>query len=166
VILNSFFYLYELHYSDTPIAHIQHFHIRSWLASLKENDLESRSMNRKISTLKSFYKFLLRKGEVSQSPMSKIISPKNAKRLPVFVNQSNMESLLDQAEFEQITKVIWIDLYLKFFIKQVCVRAELLGIKLHDVDLYNHQIKVLGKGNKERIIPIARELQKLNRVLY
>lgn len=159
--LEQFFLFIELHYSDTPIAHIQHFHIRSWLASLKENDLESRSINRKISTLKSFYKFLLRKGEVSQSPMSKIISPKNAKRLPVFVNQSNMESLLDQAEFPTEYKGHLDRLILEILYQTGMRRAELLGIKLHDVDLYNHQIKVLGKGNKERIIPIARELQLL-----
>jgi integrase/recombinase XerC len=159
--LEQFFLFIELHYSDTPIAHIQHFHIRSWLASLKENDLESRSINRKISTLKSFYKFLLRKGEVSQSPMSKIISPKNAKRLPVFVNQSNMESLLDQAEFSTGYKGHLDRLILEILYQTGMRRAELLGIKLHDVDLYNHQIKVLGKGNKERIIPIAGELQLL-----
>lgn len=159
--LEQFFLFTELHYSDTPIAHIQHFHIRSWLASLKENDLESRSINRKISTLKSFYKFLLRKGEVSQSPMSKIISPKNAKRLPVFVNQSNMESLLDQAEFPTEYKGHLDRLILEILYQTGMRRAELLGIKLHDVDLYNHQIKVLGKGNKERIIPIAGELQLL-----
>jgi integrase/recombinase XerC len=159
--LEQFFLFIELHYSDTPIAHIQHFHIRSWLASLKENDLESRSINRKISTLKSFYKFLLRKGEVSQSPMSKIISPKNAKRLPVFVNQSNMESLLDQVELPTDYKGHLDRLILEILYQTGMRRAELLGIKLHDVDLYNHQIKVLGKGNKERIIPIARELQLL-----
>lgn len=159
--LEQFFLYIDLHYSGTSINLIQHLHIRSWLASLKEHDLESRSINRKISTLKSYYKFLLRTSKVSSSPMSKIISPKNAKRLPVFVNQTNMDRLLEDTDFATDYKGNLDRLIVELLYQTGMRRAELLGIKVQDVDLYTHQIKVLGKGNKERIIPINKELQSL-----
>ena len=159
--LEQFFLYIQLHYPDTEAQEIQHIHIRSWLASLKEQDLVSRSINRKISTLKSYYKFLLRTGKVSSSPMSKVISPKNAKRLPVFVNQTNMDRLLEDTDFASDYKGHLDRLIVELLYQTGMRRAELLGIKLPDIDLYNHQIKVLGKGNKERIIPINKELQSL-----
>jgi integrase/recombinase XerC len=126
---------------------------------LKENDNENRSINRKISTLKSFYKYLLRNEIVASSPMSKIISPKNVKRLPVFVNEQNMQDMLEHnwsedSDFKTQTDQLIVELLYQTGIR----RAELLNIKCSDIDFYNFSIKILGKGNKERILPLMKEM--------
>ena len=146
--LEQFFIYVQSSYEITDIKFVSHIHIRSWLAKLKENDNENRSINRKISTLKSFYKYLLRNEIVASSPMSKIISPKNVKRLPVFVNEQNMQDML---------KHNWsADSDFKTQTNQLIV--ELLNIKCSDIDFYNNSVKILGKGNKERILPLMKEM--------
>lgn len=122
--------------------------------------MESRSLNRKISSLKSFFKFQLREGKMETTPMSAIISPKNKKRLPHFVESSDMESLLNGIEFQEgwegQTEKLVISLLYNTGIRQ----AELTGLKESQVDFSNQTIKVLGKGSKERIIPANPELLK------
>lgn len=157
--LEQFFIYIQSIYEITDINRVSHIHIRSWLADLKENDNENRSINRKISTLKSFYKYLLRNEKVSFSPMSKIISPKNVKRLPVFVNEQNMQDMLvhnhsDEADFKIQTDQLIVEILYQTGMR----RAELLSIKCSDIDFYNNSLKVLGKGNKERILPIMKEM--------
>ena len=157
--LEQFFFYIQSSYEITDIHVVTHTHIRSWLAKLKENDNENRSINRKISTLKSFYKYLLRNEVVSSSPMSKIISPKNAKRLPVFVHEKNMQDLLESRSSEGIDFKAHTDLLIVEMLYQTGIRrVELLNIKCSDIDIYNNSLKVLGKGNKERILPLLKEL--------
>ena len=79
--LEQFFLYLHVNYEATEPAEISHIHVRSWLASLRENEIEARSINRKISSLKTFFKYLLKKGFVKASPMAKIISPKNTRNL-------------------------------------------------------------------------------------
>jgi integrase/recombinase XerC len=157
--LEQFFIYVQSSYEITDIKFVSHIHIRSWLAKLKENDNENRSINRKISTLKSFYKYLLRNEVVASSPMSKIISPKNVKRLPVFVNEQNMQDMLkhnwsEDSNFKTQTDQLIVELLYQTGIR----RAELLNIKCSDIDFYNYSIKILGKGNKERILPLMKEI--------
>lgn len=157
--LEQFFIYVQSSYEITDIKFVSHIHIRSWLAKLKENDNENRSINRKISTLKSFYKYLLRNEIVASSPMSKIISPKNVKRLPVFVNEQNMQDMLEHnwsedSDFKTQTDQLIVELLYQTGIR----RAELLNIKCSDIDFYNYSIKILGKGNKERILPLMKEM--------
>jgi integrase/recombinase XerC len=157
--LEQFFIYIHSSYEITDIKFVSHIHIRSWLAKLKENDNENRSINRKISTLKSFYKYLLRNEIVASSPMSKIISPKNVKRLPVFVNEQNMQDMLEHnwsedSDFKTQTDQLIVELLYQTGIR----RAELLNIKCSDIDFYNFSIKILGKGNKERILPLMKEM--------
>lgn len=159
--LEQFFLFIQSNFEELELVAIKHTHIRSWLATLKENDLEAKSINRKISTLKSFYKFLLKKGIVTISPMSKIISPKNNKRLPVFVNETNMENLLETIDFPTDFKGKTDRLILELLYQTGMRRAELIGLNLISFDAYLDQLKVLGKGNKERIIPISKELTLL-----
>src|SRR5579862_6495473 len=85
--------------SEIPFA--THTDIRNWVVSLMEARLTARSINRKISTLKSFYKFLMKKGEIKKNPVSKVQSPKMSKRLPVFVEQPGIDKLLTQIEFPE-----------------------------------------------------------------
>ncbi|MCC7029196.1 MAG: tyrosine-type recombinase/integrase [Chitinophagaceae bacterium] len=161
--LEQFFLYLKSQFGDIDISRITHIHIRSWLAQLREFDISAKSVNRKISTLKSFYKYLLRKELVKSSPMAKIISPKNAKRLPVFVNESNMEDLTDSALFPDGFKGMTDQLIMELLYQTGMRRAELLGLKLTDFDASNQSIKVLGKGNKERIIPLQAALCQLIR---
>jgi integrase/recombinase XerC len=132
--------------------------VRSWLASLKEAGLSSKSVNRKISSLRSFYKYQLRMGVVGQSPMTAIIAPKSSKRLPVFVERGAMEELFAGVQFPDN----WegrTDRLLLLMLYQTGVRlSELIHLKEAQVDSGNRTIKVLGKGNKERVIPVSPEL--------
>ena len=157
--LEQFFIYVQSSYEITDIKFVSHIHIRSWLAKLKENNNENRSINRKIFTLKSFYKYILRNEIVASSPMSKIISPKNVKRLPVFVNEQNMQDMLEHnwsedSDFKTQTDQLIVELLYQTGIR----RAELLNIKCSDIDFYNYSIKILGKGNKERILPPMKEM--------
>lgn len=156
--LEQFFLFIRSQFDQLDIQAISHIHIRSWLAQLKEMDTGSRSINRKISTLKSFYKFLLKKELVTSNPMGKIISPKNAKRLPVFVNEGNMANLMEQPLFSDDFKGKTDKLILELLYQTGMRRAELLGLQLASFDPSNKTVKVLGKGNKERLIPIQAEL--------
>jgi integrase/recombinase XerC len=132
--------------------------VRSWLASLKEVGLSSRSVIRKISSLRSFYKYQLRMGVVGQTPMTAIIAPKSAKRLPVFVERGAMEELFGEVRFPDD----WegrTDRMLLALLYQTGIRlSELIHLKEGQVDSGNRTIKVLGKGNKERVIPVSAEL--------
>ena len=129
--------------------------IRTWIASLLENGINPRSVNRKISTLKTYFKFLIREGELIENPMMKVVAPKSKKRLPVFIEEDQIASLLNEVQFEigfigQRNKLI-IEL---FYVTGIRL-SELINIKISDVDFNNQSIKVLGKRNKERIIPLS-----------
>ena len=129
--------------------------IRTWIASLLEKGINPRSVNRKISTLKTYFKFLIREGELIENPMTKVVAPKSKTRLPVFIEEDQIASLLNEVQFEsgfigQRNKLI-IEL---FYVTGVRL-SELINIKISDVNLINKSIKVLGKRNKERIIPIT-----------
>lgn len=167
--LNQFFdYLSVTYGGEIQVNEISYHFIRSWLASLKQGGMRSKSITRKISSLKSFYRYLLRQKAVILNPMTRIVTPKIEKRLPGFVNQSEMEQLQDQMEtqggnkeqglfaegFEGDThKLILLILYF------TGIRlSELINLKTTQVDHGNLTIKVLGKGSKERIIPVSERL--------
>lgn len=143
----------------TEVADANHIHVRNWIVQLMEAKITARSINRKISTLKSFYKFLLRKGEIKKNPLAKVQTPKMSKRLPVFVELPGIDKLLKEIEFEEGYKGALDKMIIEIFYGTGIRRTELIHLKESDFDSYNAQIKVLGKGNKERIIPIHHELR-------
>lgn len=159
--LEQFFLYLSTTYSITELHGVSHIQVRSWLAEFREKGITARSVNRKISTLKSFFKFLLKKGVIQTSPMTKIISPKNLKRLPAFVNEKNMEHLMNVVEFGNDFKGLTDRLIIELFYQTGMRRAELLGVKVMDVSASQRTVKVLGKGNKERILPLQTELIQL-----
>lgn len=132
--------------------------IRSWLASLKDNELASRSINRKISSLKSFFKYHIRTGNLSNTPMTQISSPKVPKRLPVFVKESETETLFQHVEFPGDWKGKTDRLIIELLYNTGLRSAELVSLKENQLDGSRKIIKVLGKGNKERIIPVSEAL--------
>jgi len=156
--LVSFFQFIEGQYGKISIAEISSSFIRSWLASLKSKKLSSRSINRKISVLKSFFKYQLRIGSLEQTPMTNIISPKINKRLPVFVEQKDIGTLFSHVEFPDTWNGQTDRLLIEIFYNTGMRLSELVNIKESQVDLSNRSIKVLGKGNKERVIPISSEM--------
>ena len=156
--LVAFFDFLQMQFGELALVDIKPTFVRSWLAGLKENGMEGKSINRKISALKSFFKHQLRQQNIKVSPMATIISPKVSKRLPQFVDKADMDTLFDHVEFpnnwEGRTQRLLIQLFYNTGIRQ----AELVGLKESQVDRHNNSIKVLGKGNKERIIPVSNKL--------
>jgi integrase/recombinase XerC len=134
--------------------------IRSWMASLMQEKIAARTVIRKASTLRTYYKFLLREGVLTKSPMAKVTAPKAPQRLPVFVNKKEMETLFKVADFPQNFDGMRDHLILEMFYATGIRRAELITMKDADVNVFNLTIKVLGKRNKERIIPITPFLKK------
>ncbi|GIS08185.1 MAG: tyrosine recombinase XerC [Flavobacteriales bacterium] len=132
--------------------------IRSWIVFLLENNINPRSVNRKISVLKSYYKFLLQEGVLSYNPMIKIISPKTSKRLPSFVDKDDIQNLLDKVQFENNYTGSRDKLIIEFFYVTGIRLSELINIKISDIDFNNNYIKVLGKRNKERLIPLSNNI--------
>lgn len=156
--LEQFALYIQTQFELDELDHLSHTFIRSWIVSMMDAGMKSKSINRKISSLKTYYKFLQREGLISQSPMQKIISPKTPKRLPQFVEQSQMENLLDEVDFEDSFEGYRDRLIIEVFYATGIRVSELVGLKSENVDTSRMFIKVLGKRNKERIIPISTEL--------
>lgn len=132
--------------------------IRSWIVQLMEEGIGPRSVNRKITVLRTFFKYLMRQGVVALNPLVKIQGPKAPTRLPVFVEQDKMEHLLTKVDFGSDYEGKMKKLIVELFYNTGMRRAELIGLKISDIDLYGSSLKVLGKRNKERIIPMGSKL--------
>lgn len=128
--------------------------LRSWIVNLVDQEMMPKTINRKIACLRSFYHFLQKKECITKDPTLKIRALKVKKSLPVFVEEDNMIKLLDQIEFHNSFDSIRDKLVLELLYGTGIRLSELIGLKSADVNLYQKTIKVLGKGNKERIIPI------------
>ena len=153
--LEQFFsFLKKKEYPFSPLQDIATVHIRSWLADLMENQRTGKTVNRKISTLKAFFKYYLRTGLLQTSPMTTVISPKIAKRLPVFVEQKHTETLFNHVAFKEGWEGHTERLILELLYTTGMRLSELISIKENQVDIKQLRIKVLGKGNKERMIPL------------
>jgi integrase/recombinase XerC len=150
----------EMEYEAVPLHEINAAVVRNWLFELKDELIrENTTINRKISTLKSFFKYLLRKEVIAQTPMAMIISPKNKKRLPSFVAEKDLASI-NTIELPATTKENYWDEYNSKMIILLLYnaglrRSELISLTEQDVDFYNGYMKVTGKGNKQRIIPLS-----------
>ena len=157
--LNQFF-SYQLHqYPDTTINDVKSMMVRSWLAQLKgEEDLTAKSINRKISALKSFFKYQMKLGLLLQTPMGTIVAPKITKRLPSFIQESQLDTLFHHVEFADNWQGRTEKLVLDLFYATGMRLSELIQLKESQIDSSYRQIKVLGKGNKERIIPVSQQL--------
>ena len=140
---------------STQASEISFQIVRSWIASLLEKGVSPRSVNRKISTLKTYFKFLIRENAITESPMLKVVAPKSKKRLPVFIEENQIENLLNQIKFDDGFVGERDKLIIELFYVTGIRLSELVNIKISDVDFNNNLIKVLGKRNKERLIPLS-----------
>jgi integrase/recombinase XerC len=141
-------------FGSMPVEDISAAIVRSWLASLKNDGMGSRSINRKISTLKSFFKFNIRAGRVIKNPLATIVSPKVSKRLPAFVEERDMSTLFSHVEFDEGWNGYTGRLAMQMLYELGLRLSELVNCRESQVDFGNRHIKILGKGNKERIIPV------------
>lgn len=147
---------------EPELLKITHQQIRTWIVTLMDQGIEARTINRKISALRSFYKFLQREDLIGNSPMIHVRAPKIPKRLPVVITEQKMDILLDSqdvfsTDFQGIRDRLVVELLYGTGMRL----AELVNLSDNDINVYEQQIKVLGKRNKERIIPISNSLAKL-----
>jgi integrase/recombinase XerC len=129
--------------------------VRSWIANLLNNNISARSVNRKITTLKTYFRFLRKEDILELSPMQKIISPKTPKRLAVFVEEIKMEELFNEIDFGEGFLAQRDRFILELFYFTGIRLSELINLKNKDIDYSNSTILVLGKRNKERLIPLT-----------
>lgn len=159
--LRDFFEYLDVQFGTPQLKDINQGVVRSWLASLKETGISSKSINRKISSLRSFFKYQLKMGVLQITPMANVITPKVGKRLPVFVKEEETKQLLKT--LQQSTedwKTLNAKMLILLFYNTGMRLSELINLREKQFDPGRSQIKVLGKGNKERIIPVSKELIK------
>ncbi len=148
----------EVTFELPPLA-AKYVQIRDYIAHLMDNKIGANSVGRKLSTLRSFYKYHLQQGALSASPMALIKSPKVAKPLPVFVGEQKMDLLLDsETYFDDSFCSMRDKLILEMFFGTGVRLAELLQLKDNDIDFYEGHVNVMGKGKKQRIIPLPKPL--------
>jgi integrase/recombinase XerC len=154
-----------LNYPEETITHpseITHHLIRNWMVELMNQKLTARSVNRKIATLRKYFKFLLQEGIITNNPASKINTPKIPKNLPVVVEDVKLTQMLDDnTVFSDDFKGLRDKLVIETLFGTGIRLSELIGIKETDINIYEGTVKVLGKRNKQRIIPINNELKLL-----
>ncbi|MBI2282861.1 MAG: tyrosine-type recombinase/integrase [Bacteroidetes bacterium] len=155
------FFAYLASQFDAPALNkVTSLYIRSWLAELKDGGLSSKSINRKISTLRSFFKYQMKTDVLQQTPMTTVTAPRVNKRLPVFVEQKDMAILFEHVAFSDDWQGRTERLVLQLFYYTGMRLSELINLKESQLDAAQSQVKVLGKGNKERILPVSAELMR------
>lgn len=157
--LNEFQKFYQIETSDANINKASKIHLRTYLMKLSGESLSERSINRKISSLKSYYKYLLKIEQIQVSPVSGIKTLKQYNKVQLPFSEEELNDLLSSEEifpnnFEGIRDKLILDLFYQTGIR----RSELINLKVHDVNFSDKNIKVLGKRNKERIIPVNESL--------
>lgn len=160
--INSFFEFLEQTFGSMPMENITATFIRSWMAGMKEGKMTARTINRKLSALRSFFKYYLKRGVISQMPTVNVIAPKISKRLPVFMKESETKELLETlASGSEDWKSLNARMLITLFYSTGMRLSELIGLREKQLDFSRSQIRVLGKGNKERLIPVSVEVISL-----
>lgn len=143
------------------LLEVQAMDVRKWLISLSDDTIQNRSINRKLATLRTFYKYLLRRGKVTENPMTSIRMVKTTKKLPHFVRESEMENLVENRKIASDFSEARDELIL-FLLYGTGIRlAELISLQNSQVNLVAKTIRVIGKRNKERVIPVPQLLIEL-----
>ncbi len=154
--LDQFFAFMEKAGSEIIPSELSSHNVRAWIVSLLDNNISTTSVHRKISCLRVFFKYLRKEGIIQNDPMDRVVLPKRKKSLPVFVGEGAMDNLLDKFEFGSDFRGVRNRTIIEILYLTGMRRAELIGLKDGDVDLSAATIKVTGKRNKQRIIPIVK----------
>ncbi len=144
-----------LNLQDADVLSANHHLIRNWIVELMDGGIEARSVNRKISALRSLYKFLIKEELLEVSPVAKVQTPKVAKKLPAFLEEKNVSSLLDSEVFSENFEGMRDRLVMELFFGTGIRLSEAVTLTEDKIDFDNKTIKVLGKRNKERVLPIT-----------
>ncbi len=161
--LSNFQLFIEKEFEVFSPTKVEQSFIRTWVYSFVTNKIAPTTIHRKISSVKSYYKYLLKNNIVSKSPLLTLLLPKKAKRLPVFINEKKMNSRhtdirdANSSTYQLLLQKLIIELFYQTGIR----RSELVNLSQKNIDLHKQQIKVMGKRSKERIIPMGKDLQKL-----
>lgn len=146
---------------DFCVEEVDYHLIRQWIISMMNNGIIARSVNRKISTLKTFYKFLMREGVIVKNPTDHVAVPKMAKKLPEFVQEKEINRLFDGKFFTEDFEG-WRDKAVVSLFYGTGIRlSELVGIRIPDLNLTEKIVKVNGKRNKERLVPFPLEISAI-----
>lgn len=157
--LNSFQLFCNLEYGNENIATVNYAQIRNWIVSLVNSKITNRTINRKVSSLKSFYKFLQKTKQIEASPLVKHQALKVLKQVQVPFSEKeifNVLDALDDGDFESVRNKLMVELLYSTGMR----RNELINIKITDIDYVNETVKVLGKRNKERFIPLLKTVKE------
>ncbi|PWL30871.1 tyrosine-type recombinase/integrase [uncultured Roseivirga sp.] len=159
--LNQFEQYAQQQFNISSLSEATQLMIRSWVLSLMDEGTSARTVNRKIASLRSFYKFLLKREAITKDPTQKIKSLKVKKELPGFANEEEFSTFLDRLVFEDSFEGKTEQIILELLYGTGIRLSELLGLKVSDFKSSESTIKVLGKRNKERIIPVSKRLNEL-----
>lgn len=133
--------------------------VREWMTSLMDKGCAPNTINRKLSSVRTYFKFLLRRGEIAADPLQKVVGPKRKKPLPVFLREGEMDRLLDDVDFGEGFEGRRDRLIIEMFYATGIRLSELIGLDDRDIDFSASLIKVTGKRNKQRLIPFDEELK-------
>lgn len=151
--LKQFLNYLKTYFNTDNVIAADHHQIRSWIAYLSEKNLSNKAINRKLSCLKSYYRFLCKEGIIEKNPTERIISPKSSERLPDFINTGQMNVLFDKKSYGNDYKGTLEKTIIELFYASGIRLSELIHLKQRDINYKTNTIKVLGKRNKERLIP-------------
>lgn len=161
--LNQFKDFYEIFADNKLWEKVSNKDIRSWIAILIDEGNTSKTVNRKLSCLKSFYQFLNKKAICNVNPAKLVVAPKNKKSLPKFINEKQINFLIDEIKYEDNFEGVRNQLIISLFYFTGIRLSELINLEKNDIDIAQSKIKVLGKRNKERIIPLHKEVIDLTK---
>lgn len=156
--LSQFLSFIDGQFGITDAAGLTHFHVRSWLATMKDDKQSARTINRKLSSLNSYYKYLQRLGRVEKNPVRQLHSQKLPERLPSYLKESETTNLLEEIQFEEGFKGFTDRMICNMLYQTGMRRSELLQMKEKDIEWALKQVRILGKGNKERLVPLSPQL--------
>ena len=141
-------------YQYSEITDVNYSIVRSWIVSLVDSGISNRTVNRKISSLKTYYKFLLKTSQIEINPLAKHKALKTSKKIQVPFSEMEIENVMEMLQTENTFEGLRDRLIVELFYSTGIRRAELINVKLNDISFAQKTIKVLGKRNKERIIPL------------
>jgi integrase/recombinase XerC len=151
-----------IHFADLTtnkdFQEVNSFLVRGWIVQLIDDGISNRSVNRKLASLRTYFKWLRKERQITTNPLAKIQGPKNEKRLPIFVKESELDSTKTSSLFSSDFNGVRDELMFELFYQTGIRLSELIGLK--DSDVGEQHIKVLGKRSKERLIPISNELSQ------
>ncbi|MCK5814324.1 MAG: tyrosine-type recombinase/integrase [Flavobacteriaceae bacterium] len=158
--LKSFQQFCKQEYDDNTLLSVHYSQIRSWIVFLVDSGIRNRTVNRKVSSLNTFYKFLQKTKQIKENPLAKHKALKVSKRVQVPFSEKEIERVIDQlsegGDFRSVRNKVIVELLYSTGMR----RNELIQLKIEDVDFSNKTIKVLGKRNKERLIPLLRSVNE------